>query len=129
MKYFPKIKYVNVLPSEEIEQSLTNTQVLRGLFGGHRHYYTIHILNRKGKTITLLHELGHWLIEITFTDESDRWHKFYDKYDRLFKKLCQKICLITIRKEYKPQKWEQFQIDTRQKRCAAKFNEPVLFDF
>jgi hypothetical protein len=126
MKYFPKIKFVNVLPTKEIEQHLTKKQVIRGLFGGYRNDYQIYVLNRKGKITTLLHELGHWLIEVAFKDESDKWHKLYDKCCRFI----QRTYIDTRKKlkiEYKPQKWEQFQIDTRKERCAKRFKEPLLF--
>ena len=123
MKLFPTIKFVDVMPTQRIEMYLTERQVLRGLFGGRRGDYIIHVLNRKGTTITLLHELGHWLIEIILRSKSDKCHKFYDKSWKILHKAI-RICM----KEYSLQIWEKHQVETREERCVEKFNQVTFLD-
>ena len=122
MRLFPKIKFVKVLPLTTMEKILTDRQLLRGIFhGDFDGAYYIYVLKRKMSVVTLVHELSHWLIEVTFKKKSDKWHNMLDRYDMKFKKFCIKCTKHT--KLYSLEslsKWEKHQIETRKERYADK---------
>lgn len=76
MSFFPKIKFVDEMPKREIAiRHLKKGETLEGTFGCETK--KIYILRQRGQWKVLLHELGHWTINI-FVSPGSQLHNWLD---------------------------------------------------
>lgn len=93
MKLLPKIKITDDLPFTPQDRWLGDNEAILGHFDIET--FEIYILKQPGCWCSLLHELGHWLIELfSKRCKADKRHAWYDK------KLSYKVAFLTeIEKE------------------------------
>jgi len=75
-KILPKIKFVDTMPLTDLESKMNEDKVLTGCFVSST--LEIYILKGDKEIRVLIHELCHWLIQIT--TKSSKIHKWFDKY-------------------------------------------------
>lgn len=123
MKVFPKIHFVNILPTQKIEKTLTEKQVIMGFCTWKSHNdCQIFILNKKAVFATVLHELTHWAIQISLRSKSDTVHKIHDRCWRFCTRFyCKYIATFSLGE------WEQHQIKTRKVRCDEMARSDGIF--
>ena len=87
MSFFPSIRFVDEMP-EDVIQSM-HLKANERLIGAYVwNFKQIYVLKGKKKTLILLHELAHWVIQtITSARGNNSYQQWFDKYFTVNRKI------------------------------------------